>query len=503
MPSKASASTVKSVLQGLSAKVRLNGVMDAISNAVTGIGTARSKTAAGRYVQDDLLQPSELEILWESNDLASVIVGKIVEDALRAGFTIERTGGSPTDDATRAEAILAEYKRLGAPALVAEAACWGRLFGDGGIILGVEGSGALDEPLDDLRATKLEVLRVWDRQDLTPVEWDSFGQPLVYLWQPPATAGGTEAVTPKRVHRTRFLWFSGALTTARGRQRNRGWNHSVLQRVKNTLMSFDQMFASTDAMFADASQAIFKLQGLIQALAEADGTGTADVQARLTMMDFMRSSGKAVVLDAGDETGAGAESFEVVNRDTLGTLDKVIDKYYVRLAASARMPLTVLLGVAPEGKDATGESDLILWYNTVDVYRQEMLQPQVERLVRLVARSVKDADPDSWTVCWPELQRLGPLDNATAENMRVTSLVALTQGLIAQPEEAAISLRDVMRYGLSALKLDTKAREKALKDAMLEVENREMGEEEVVPGVSPGAKQSERKTPAKAARRQT
>lgn len=495
-----SSELVKSALQGLAAKVRISKVVDAIQNTVTGIGTSRSKTHMGRYVADPLLTVYELESLFESNDLAAVIVGKIVEDALRAGFHLERKGGSPPKDKERAEKILEAYKVLEAPDLVSKGATWGRLFGDGGLVLGVSGGGTLETPLDDTKVTKVEFLLEWDRQDMTPVKWDSLGDAEVFTWAPPSTGGVSRPAVD--IHRSRLLWFSGALTTSRGRTRNQGWNQSVLQRVHNALKSFDQMFASTDAMFADASQAVFKLQGLIQTLAEGSGTGSMDVSARLQLMDLMRSAARAVVLDAGDEQGNGEESFEVVDRTTLGTLDKVIDKYYVRLAASARMPLTVLLGMSPAGMDATGESDMILYFNTVDVYRQSMLQPRIERLVRMVARSVGDQDPDSWTVCWPELARPKPLDVATAENMRITSAVALATAFVVTPEEIALNLPEISTRGIAGLKIDTAPREKALKDAMLEVENRELGVEEDPAGVAPTEKKSERKTPSKAAGKQ-
>jgi phage-related protein (TIGR01555 family) len=319
------------------------------------------------------------------------------------------------------------------------------------------------------------------------------------------------------IHESRLIFFPGAATTNHARAYNQDWDHSVLQAVYQTLKSFDQMFASTDAMFADASQSIFKLQGLIKSLAEADSEGVEASKTRLQLMDMMRSATRAIMLEAGSKDGSGdpEESYEVVERATLGTLGDVIQHYYVRLAAAANMPLTVLLGMAPSGMDATGESDMILYFNTVDVYRQEALTPSILRIVNMIARSEGielDMDEDGnseWEIVWPELARPTPLDVATAENMRIQSLVSLIENQVVLQEEAALSLRKIApNLGLT---IDAESREAALKQALGEIKKREMTgpvkEPEPAPaaGGANGARQtkmSKRKTPSKAAKRQ-
>lgn len=495
---------VNKALKGLAAKTRIVQVMDAIQNVMTGQGTARSKTTWNRYSRGDLLTNDELETLWQDNDIARTIVSEIVETSLRAGFHLKRHNGNEAEDADRSRAILEKYKALGAPRLVQEGACWGRLFGAGGLILGVKGGGDLSTPLDDTKVTDVEMLLTWDRQDLTPVRYYPNGNVEVYMWTPPPTAGAMTR-QPVEIHETRLLQFEGAKTTPRGEAANQGWPHSVLQAVLEVLKSFDSMLSSTDAMFADASQAVFKLQGLIQSLAEADdgnagAGGTADVQTRLQLLDLMRSATRAIMLDAGDETGAGEESFEVVDRTSLGGLDGIVNQYFIRLACAARQPLTILLGMSPAGMDATGESDMIIWFNRCDVYRQYELAPGMTRLVRMCARAVGDADPDDWEICWPELARPKPLDVQTGEKMRVDTAVALITSQVAQPEEIALSLgRIAPTLGLD---LDLDARQKALKAAMAEVASRDVIPEDEPPAPVAAPKSSERKTPSKTAGKQ-
>jgi hypothetical protein len=231
-------------------------------------------------------------------------------------------------------------------------------------------------------------------------------------------------------------------------------------------------------------------------------------------MDMMRSTVRAIMLEAGDEDGKGGEEFEVVERATLGTLDGVMQQYYVRLATAARMPLTVLLGMSPAGMDATGEADMILYYNTVDVYRQKTLGPRILRLVKLIARELGDEDPSGWEIQWPELARPKPLDVDTAEKMRIDSLVGLIGAQVLLPEEAALNLDSVApKLGI---KLDKESRHVALEAGLAEVEERASTSAEAQqsnevelkkagppkPGMKP-TKASERKTPSKAKGRQT
>ncbi len=493
--------------KGLGRSATAHAVIDAFQNSVTGVGTARSKVSAGEYVAAPLLTCEQLEILFADNDLASVIVSKIVEDALRDGFGIEKEGGTADEDKTFAKKLHDRYKELQAPYFVQRGGVMARLFGGGGLILGVKGAGALSTPLQDEATKGVEFLQDFDRQDMQESTYYRDGSVETYLWTKPQS-GRSSQTKQVAVHESRIILFPGAQTTNRKRIQNQGWDLSVLQRVYAVLLSFDGMFSSTDAMFADASQAVFKLQGLIAALAENDGTGDSDIRTRLSLMDMGRSSGKAVVLDAGDENGNGAEEFSTVDRATLGTLDGVIGQYYVRLAAAARMPLTVLLGMSPAGMDATGESDMILYYNTVDIYRKQVLEPRILRILRLLARAEGDSDPSEWVVSWPELARPKPLDVKTAEKMAIDSCVALITSQVALPEEVALSLTKIAPS--LGLMLDRAAREKALKEALTEVENREMTgpvPEEPEPvvgpkGVSQPTKSSERKTPSKAAGKQ-
>jgi phage-related protein (TIGR01555 family) len=508
---------------------------DAYFNTATGVGTGRDKAAYGAWTYGPDLADIELEDLYANNDLAATIVEKIVEDALRDGFSIQREGSTPEADAELTKQILARFVELqGGEYRFLRGAVWGRLFGGGGLILGLRGAGALARPLSKDKVKRVEFIKDFDKQQIQPWTWDAAGMPETYLYTPVVYGWTTDIAQPVEVHRDRIIFFPGARTTTSKRRERQGWDLSVLQRVKAALLSFDGMWANVDAMFQDASQAVFHLQGLIQTLGENDGKD--DVSIRLRIMDTFRSAARAIVLDAGDETGAGKEDFKVVDRASLGGLDKVMQNYMIRLATAARMPLTVLLGMAPAGMDATGESDMILYYNTVDIYRKQVLQERLLLLIKLIYTELENSTPEAqlndamplvaeeepeevedlgeWTIVWPELSRPKPLDVATAENMRITSALAMVTAQAWTPEEVALNM-DIIAPTMGA-RIDLAPRREALKAAHEEVKNRTVGQGQleaqsevetnsqikVAKAKPPAGKMSERKTPSKAAKRQ-
>lgn len=535
---------VNRALQGLAKRYEGSPIMDGLINVVTGIGTDRAKNFYNAYVDEPPLDVFELEALYANNDIAAVIVDQIVDDGLRDGFTIKRSTSTAEKDRELSARIMEKWCALQAKEQrFARGAKWGRLFGGGGVILGVKGAGALGSQLDDEKSEGLDFIKDVDRQQLSPNGWYADGRVMTYLYTPvlQGIANGDLSM-PVSIHESRIMFFPGASTTANRRRENESWDLSVLQRVITALKSFDAMWANTDAMFADASQAVFHMQGLISALAE-DG-GKEDVRTRLALMDLFRSAAKAIVLDAGDETGAGKEDFKVVDRPSLGGLDGVQQNYMIRLATAARMPLTILLGMAPAGMDATGESDLNIWFGKVDAYRKQILAERILRLVKLMVPGLEldlsspDAEEETdaalgaepaaevsetddtweWEIVWPELQKASPIDVATMENMRMTSALAAVTSEVATPEEVALSLNEIAPT--LGLRIDVASRKKALKAALSEVGNREMGmgkaeaqgelatKQAVAVAKAkptagaPAGKMSARKTPAKAAKRQ-
>jgi hypothetical protein len=493
-------STAETISRWVTDRAAIRRVVDGLQNLMTGFGTARDKSTYARYADAPLLSVWDIETLLKDSPLARKVVTKIPQDALRGGFSVKRKGKNDSEYVEEARLLAERCNELQVTESLYRAAWLSRAFGGAGVVLSLLGAGGPSTELDDedVGEAGLLALRSCDRQDFNPAHWRPDGSTDVWWWQPVSPGGGPQALQMTRLHTSRVVWFRGADTTDRARVRNQYWDLSVLQALFQTLVSYDGYWASLDAQVSDASQAVTHIQGFIEALASNTGDVAAALQKRFALMDMSRSNAKMLVLDAGDKDGNGREDFEVVERASLASMDKLTSVYLNRFAADAGYPVSVLFEQAAAGTNATGESDLTLHYNNVSAYQAAHLMRPATRLVRLVARDLGLADPDEWEVCFPQLYVPKPLDVASAEKMRVDSTIGLVTAGIIVEEEAALSLHEVAPS--LRLAVDRTARERALKDALKEVADRTINEEPapVAPAGTPGqaSKASGRKTKA-------
>lgn len=437
---KAALRVVKAGEQSLgAAKARLDGWM----NVLTGLGTSRDKRSGNQFQAGVILTPQELEDLFHHDDMAARIVSAVPEDALRQGFhtkraTEEEDGADAGVDEVQEDAVSLDKRleELDLAGKAMEAMTWGRLYGGGFILLGVEGTGRPETPLEDEQVKGVKFLTVLDRRDLTPESYYSdpmapkYGQVETYRVQP-LGAGPTSAVPQVVVHETRLVGFGGAMTSRRERERNQGWDHSVLQKVVKTLGDTNGNWESVSAMVTDMSQAVFKIKGLIDTIAEDDQDA---LQTRMALIDTLRSITRAIVLDTDEE------DFELVERGSVAGVDGILVQNWLRLAAAARMPVTILMGQAPAGLNATGAIDLRWWYDTVRTAQEQELKPRLLRVIRMVARGeFPGTDPDSWEVEFPSLWQMTPMEEAELRGkVADTDLKYVTMGSIL-PEEITLS----------------------------------------------------------------
>ncbi len=498
----------KSQIQAAANRASMREQLDGIVNVLSGSGTDRAKTAWNQFKDLPPLDMATLEALYANNAVAKIIVDRLVEDSLREGFCLERVEPLESDEED-AEAIMKRWEELQeGESRFMRGAKWGRLFGGGGLILGCRDGGSLLEELTDENVAKVEFIKDVDRQQLNAVAWYVDGRPMLYDYQPVLQGAPPDAhPLPIRIHASRVMLFPGASTTAERRRQNQGWDLSVLQAVYEVLLAYEAMWDSIDNQLADASQAVFKLSGLIQSLAE-DG-GREDVRTRLALMDMGRSNARAIVLDAGNDMGEGKEEFEVVERAGLGGLDKVQQNYFTRIAAVSDTPESILLGTAPGGDSATGDLERAMWFGRADAYRRNVLEPRILRVVRMLSKELKLKNPDGWKIVWPELEKMSPMDAQTTAKMAVDSAVALITAQSVLPEEVALGLRKIP--AMKWLKIDPDSRMEALEAAQEELANRELGlgmmEEEAkieakhapkpAPGAKPTPTTSKRKTVSK------
>ena len=406
---------------------------DSWQNTVTGFGTERDKTVYTTYAGSPVLTDQQLSNIYHGDDLAARMVDIVPDELMREGFNVDF--GDPqlnTQFADHLEALGLEEK-------FADAYRWGRLYGGAALLLGADDGRSAAKPLQAEKADALTYVHVLDRRYLWPNSFytepghPKIGQPETYLVAPTSTYSGDGMAV---VHETRLVLFGGATTGIQEREQQNWWDLSVLQRAFEALRSFNTGFKAAEALLTDANQAVFKMQGLAEAIG-ADGEDA--LRSRLRVMDMYRSVMRALVIDAGGQDGTGAEDF---SRQSVSFTDipAMLDRLQLRLAASVKIPVTLLMGQSPAGMNATGESDFRGFYGQLASEQTRRCSPRLRRIIKvaLVSRQF-NAKPEKVAIMWPPLWAEAPSAKATTRKALIEGDSLMIQSGIALPEEVALA----------------------------------------------------------------
>lgn len=352
--------------------------LDGWTNDVTGFGTDRDKTTYGRFVAHQYLDDVQKSDLYHFDDMAARMVDVVPDELYREGFSLVAEGNPDLSSA-----LNAKFADINVRQKFAEAKRWGRCFGGAAAIIGCDDGRDASQELRPTRAKGISWLEVVDKRDLIPFSYYSepgsfeYGKPKTYLV---SVCDGTGAMVPRPVHESRLIFFGGAATADRERRENQGWDLSVLQRPYEVLRQFNTGWQSVENLLTDAHQAIYKMSGLANAIAQGGGDY---LKRRGQLMDMGRSVVRALIIDAGDPS-AGEPSEEFSRQSvSFSDIPAILDKYMLRLAASVRMPVTILMGQSPAGMNATGESDFRWFYDQIRAEQSHSETPRLQDLAYL------------------------------------------------------------------------------------------------------------------------
>lgn len=396
------------------------------------------------------------------------------------------------------EELLAKQEELDAYGVFAEALQYERAYGGAGILIGVKEVGvAKPKPLRldaaTARIMHCDEIGSNDRRNLSaPIDeekiqsvnhltafrggWDgeliawryyndpreaNYGKPEIYMLRNlgvPVSAPGvpgelgqpappsTYASLISFVHESRLLIFPGQAVGRRERVQMRGWGDSIFTRIDEVLSQYGTTWGSLTNLMTDWSQGVLKIKGLAQLIA-AQGNKTGGLLAnRLLGLNLSKSVAKTLLIDSEEEF-----SREVA---PLTGIADILQQFALRLAAAADMPVTLLMGQAPAGLNATGASDVRFFYDRIRAKQRKRLAPNVRALARLMLLAkdgpTKGVEPDRWAVVMNPLWQ--PTDSEQADvllKVAQRDQIEIAAGVVT-PEEVAAS-----RHGGSEWSMDT------------------------------------------------
>lgn len=423
--------------------------VDSWFNSETGVGVGAGRTNF-QYLGDVRFDDATLEALYFGDPYASRGCNCVPDEALRRGLTISL--GDPDWDV----AMVNQWRKLTVNAKAIEAWTWARAFGGSVWFIGADDGRDLEEPLDLENIETVRYITVIDKRRATPARYyddplnpGNFGEPELYDLQ--LVGQSTKMI---RVHESRIIRWDGAMTTLDRRRANNSWCDSELQRVYSSLQQFNGAFASVSTLLQDASQGVFSIDDLYGMLA-ADTDDT--FRKRMTFMNRTRSAANVILLDK------NREAFSRVDVSGLtGGLPSVLDKYMSHMAGAWQIPVTVLMGQAPAGENATGNNDLRWFYDRMDTARLNYLDPRFLALA-IIFCAAKDGPtggeiPDSITMTYPSMWSTTPTEDADIRLKQAQADAAYANARILYPTEIAESRFRKQGYS-TATQLDPKLRE--------------------------------------------
>lgn len=438
--------------------------LDGWANDLTGLGTAAlDKTVVALFSRATQRSDEYLGQLYEDDPLARRIADKVPDEMLRAGYDLLM--GSADDAQQLATAARDKLKALQADERIKDGLVWERVYGGSAVFIGADdGSTNPAEPLQESRLRDVTHLTVVDKSQLTAAQWypatdARAGRPMTWLLTPLSTTGAG----PVEVHESRLLIFPGGRVTQQRRIALEGWGQSVLRAVHDILRDYNMSWQGVTHMLQSANQDVWYMSGLKNAMSSGTPGMREYFASRFRMAQMNMGPNRGVALDA------DGEKFER-HASQLTGVPETLQQAGLRLSSATDMPMTVLFGMSPAGLNATGESDLQLWNTAVAAMQCERLQPQLERLVRLLMLCkegpTRGKEVDGWAIKFRPLKHLDDQQAADLRSKQAAVDKIYIDAQVLLPEEVALARFRPDGYSTET-SIDLDAR-RAILDAELE-----------------------------------
>jgi len=338
---------------------------DGWQNLLSGAGTARDPSEHTTARLDAELTRDYVEAVYRSDGIGRRIVDLPAEEMTREWVQIQGDGGDDRQS---------DLSRLRAKQKINKALRWAGLYGGSIIVMLVDdGSPDLSEPVREGRVRGVSDLIVYDRHQVTWTAADISDDPRSRYFQMPERF----RVTPIggrlfQVHRSRVLVFDGEDVPDRLRSKNNGWGDSRLQAAHRALSRYGEGMSGTSSIVRDFILPVLSMKNLSDLIA----SGQEDVvKKRLEILGVSRSVLNVLLIDSDDEDYQKKSS-------SVSGIDNLLQELKHNLAACTGIPQTLLFGRSPSGQNATGESDIRQWYDTVKGEQEDKLLPNLSSLVR-------------------------------------------------------------------------------------------------------------------------
>ena len=394
---------------------------DGLANLASGLGTSKDKSMHNQWNHSGRnYDHVTLSVRYREDWISQKVCQIVPQDMTREWRKFESTEAKEADEDFEVDRLFREaYK-------------WARLYGTSFIVLDIDDGRTTDKPVNwkNLKPGCLRSMHVVDRTRIVTLgEIDqkpmstTFGMPDHYQF--------VNTTTP--IHKERLIRFEGTELPIYERQRNLWYSDSVLIPLMQQIDNFHTTSFAAAQMVQEANTDVIKVQGLANILASEEGTNA--MLTRFTEWKSIKSIFGVSILD-------GEEEFDQKKIQLSGVKD-LIWEYLKMVSASVSIPATRFLSASPEGMNATGESDLVNYIETLQGLHKDIFVPRLKPVDVLLAAHYglnQDLFKYEWNCIFPE----SATQKADRQAKKQEGIATLTDSGILSRESA---LKELKIYG--------------------------------------------------------
>jgi uncharacterized protein len=386
-------------------------VSDGWKNLLSGFGTSHDPTSYSEPGATLRLPKTYVERIYRSDGIGRRIVDVPAEDMTREWVTVSGQDGQER---------MQQLRNIHARQQINKAIRWAGLYGGAIIVLGIDDGRNLDTPVGS-RVRGVYFAHVYDCWQMYYTTQDMYKDPMSEKYgKPEYVTVQPVSGTPYKVHESRILWFDGEDVPDRVRQENNGWGDSKLQGVTDSLSRYAEAMGGVSNIIRDFVTPVLGMKNLSDLIASGQ---EETVRKRLEILGLSQSMLNIRLIDAEMETYSKQAS-------SIAGMDKLLEELKHNISACTGIPQTRLFGRSPGGQNATGESDLTNWYDTIRSEQQDKMIPAVERIVSLLDLAAGGIPDDRKIEPCPLWQPSESERATTAKTITEATATALDYGLI-------------------------------------------------------------------------
>ncbi len=409
---------------------------DGYQNRLAGLGEASQLISDGTWVRNGLTgNETLLTTLYRESWLAKRIVDMPSEDMTRAWIRI-----SSDVDGEDMRLVEKAMKTHNVRKELTDALRWARLYGGSLAVMVIAGEeDRLDQPLclEELRPDSFRGLLVLDRTcGITPslemvsdLDDPDYGLPMYYQ------AEMSFAETPiLRIHHSRVLRFIGRELPYSETVYENFWGASELEHIWEELQKRSATSANIAQLVFRANITTLKMSNFGETMALGEPDERANIIQVMEEENRIRTSFGLQILSKDDSMENHPYSF--------GGLAEVYELFMMDMAGAAEIPATRLFGRSPQGLNATGESDLMNYYEKIGQLQEAMLRPALDRLLPVLFVSTLGFLPNELDFVFEPLATPNLGDRAEILAKVSETMIRLFESGLISREEALAGIRE-------------------------------------------------------------